>query len=408
MADLPGLRWESWYQLACKARLAQEVSAWPREGISAQTLGSVLWNCGGVQLAEGQRARAEDLWRQMEELANRTHVVSTSLHMARRDILLAVAEGHLEDAVTLARRFMKRADESGVSGMGRMFGVLMLLDPLLYLGREDAWLETLDESPIRLVYPTVAAARAVCLARLGRTNEGWKAVGPLLDGLIGSSNEDEMQPVSLVMLLEAAVTFGHGGAAQALTRRLAPVAHLSTLWAGFGVARTTARHLGDASKLSGDWTAAGAYYAQALEAASKIRFRPELALAHLSTAELLLEGGDGSGALEHLDFAIPELQEMCMRPALERALILREAAGERPAPKAAPPVVSDNLTPREREVAGLLAVGRSNREIAEALVITEGTAEVHVKRILNKLGLKSRAQVAAWAAEHAHATDKVD
>ena len=50
-----------------------------------------------------------------------------------------------------------------------------------------------------------------------------------------------------------------------------------------------------------------------------------------------------------------------------------------------------------------LAGGRSNREIAEALVITEGTAEVHVKRILGKLGLKSRAQVAAWAAELAHA-----
>jgi class 3 adenylate cyclase/DNA-binding CsgD family transcriptional regulator len=55
------------------------------------------------------------------------------------------------------------------------------------------------------------------------------------------------------------------------------------------------------------------------------------------------------------------------------------------------------LTSREREVARLLAAGRTNREVADILVITEGTVEVHVKHILSKLGLRSRAQVAAWA-----------
>jgi DNA-binding NarL/FixJ family response regulator len=66
------------------------------------------------------------------------------------------------------------------------------------------------------------------------------------------------------------------------------------------------------------------------------------------------------------------------------------------------------LTPREREVAVLLARGLTNRQIAQALVIAEGTAGVHLDHILNKLGFRSRAQVAAWAAEHgllATATD---
>jgi non-specific serine/threonine protein kinase len=49
-------------------------------------------------------------------------------------------------------------------------------------------------------------------------------------------------------------------------------------------------------------------------------------------------------------------------------------------------------------VARLLAAGCSTREIADALVISEGTVEVHVKHILSKLGFRSRAQVAAWAA----------
>jgi DNA-binding CsgD family transcriptional regulator len=59
------------------------------------------------------------------------------------------------------------------------------------------------------------------------------------------------------------------------------------------------------------------------------------------------------------------------------------------------------LTPREQEVAHLIAEGRSNREIAEALVIAEPTAERHVANIFNKLGVHSRAQVAVWHAGRA-------
>jgi DNA-binding CsgD family transcriptional regulator len=58
------------------------------------------------------------------------------------------------------------------------------------------------------------------------------------------------------------------------------------------------------------------------------------------------------------------------------------------------------LSAREREVAALLAQGLSNRDIAERLVVSERTAENHVQHVLNRLGLRSRAQVAAWAVEH--------
>lgn len=57
---------------------------------------------------------------------------------------------------------------------------------------------------------------------------------------------------------------------------------------------------------------------------------------------------------------------------------------------------ADGLTRREREVAGLIARGYSDRQIAEALTITVGTVGVHVHRILDKLGLRSRWQVADW------------
>ena len=63
-------------------------------------------------------------------------------------------------------------------------------------------------------------------------------------------------------------------------------------------------------------------------------------------------------------------------------------AGERP---------PGPLSPREREIAALVAQGRSNREIAAILYISERTAANHVQHILDKLGLRNRAEIAAWA-----------
>lgn len=57
------------------------------------------------------------------------------------------------------------------------------------------------------------------------------------------------------------------------------------------------------------------------------------------------------------------------------------------------------LTEREREVAGLISQGKSNREIAKLLVVTERTVEKHVENILSKLGFASRTQIATWAVE---------
>jgi DNA-binding CsgD family transcriptional regulator len=57
------------------------------------------------------------------------------------------------------------------------------------------------------------------------------------------------------------------------------------------------------------------------------------------------------------------------------------------------------LTRREREVAALIVQGRSNREIAETLVLGERTVESHVSSILAKLGFTKRAQIAVWAVE---------
>ena len=54
------------------------------------------------------------------------------------------------------------------------------------------------------------------------------------------------------------------------------------------------------------------------------------------------------------------------------------------------------MTARERQIVRLVAQGRSNREIAAELVVSERTVEKHVSNILSKLNFQSRLQIAAW------------
>jgi DNA-binding NarL/FixJ family response regulator len=86
--------------------------------------------------------------------------------------------------------------------------------------------------------------------------------------------------------------------------------------------------------------------------------------------------------------------EMRLDPAVSRLLaerLRRTKLGSQPV---------EPLTPRELDVLGLVGRGRSNKEIAADLVITERTARTHVSNILGKLGLASRTQAALYAVEH--------
>jgi non-specific serine/threonine protein kinase len=78
-------------------------------------------------------------------------------------------------------------------------------------------------------------------------------------------------------------------------------------------------------------------------------------------------------------------------------LEMPEPADAPPQPREQPP---DPLSRREREIAALIARGYTSKEIAETLVISERTADAHADHIRTKLGLRSRAEIAAWAAEH--------
>lgn len=95
-----------------------------------------------------------------------------------------------------------------------------------------------------------------------------------------------------------------------------------------------------------------------------------------------------------LDDAEAPLREQFLRTALTS---LPQA--KRLPPREATKRAFGGLTARELQVAVLVAQGKTSREIAKHLVVSERTAEVHVSNILGKLGFSSRAQIAAWVVE---------
>jgi DNA-binding NarL/FixJ family response regulator len=87
--------------------------------------------------------------------------------------------------------------------------------------------------------------------------------------------------------------------------------------------------------------------------------------------------------------------EALLAPSVTRRLINQFA--QHPAAAKTDARKLDEITPREQEVLALVARGHSNAEIADLLVLSEGTVKTHIKRIFMKLGLRDRAQAVIFA-----------
>ena len=138
--------------------------------------------------------------------------------------------------------------------------------------------------------------------------------------------------------------------------------------------------------------------ARLIGAAAALRVRvaarqPDAEQARTSAVERVLARALGP---DHAARLIHDGRTMSGQQAADLALAV--ASGAAPAD----PDRSDQvpLTPRERQVAALVASGRTNRQIGRVLGISEKTAEVHLHHVMSKLDARSRAEVAAWAVTH--------
>jgi predicted ATPase/DNA-binding CsgD family transcriptional regulator len=132
---------------------------------------------------------------------------------------------------------------------------------------------------------------------------------------------------------------------------------------------------------------------EAVRTRMSARLHPAFQDAHLryeSKLQAALEAAFDAARNEGRALADDALRKLCVRAVAGAAASARRVPTQ---------VRLDALSEREREVALLIAQGLTNREIGAALIISERTVETHVDHLRSKLGVRSRAQIAAWTVE---------
>ena len=160
------------------------------------------------------------------------------------------------------------------------------------------------------------------------------------------------------------------------------------------------RVLGLLAHTSGNLDQAVAHYEDSLDLCRKAGYRPELAWTCCDYSDMLLErnnDGDEDKARTLLDESLAISTELGMRPLMERVAGLQEQAEAQPVRA---PAYPDGLTQREVEVIRLVATGKTDREIAEELIISVNTVGNHVRSILNKTDSANRTEAAGYATRH--------
>ena len=359
--------------------LMQEVDTWPPE-------------------------RSRQVLQRMRETGERTGRGSEAPSWAMSRSAIAVVEGDLEAALAAlgdARRFQVAPVEGWIDPYWiDLHEASLLLEAgeleavAGFLGRYG---DTVGDRADPCDTAWLWAVRLGMTARLGDLEEAraalagylsvpawkrwsWRHGTPGLHGLIAALRAG-FPPAEVRPLVDAVDRQGQAG-------RTVPGAR--DRWSPHRAGR---QHLEAALlEAAGDPAAALDAYREVLAHADVYRAAYLLADCHQGAARCLLALGDEPGALDHARQAARLLERWPGWRRDEVAALLRRL-GDRPAPAGGPAP----LTPREREVAALLADGLSNGEIARRLYISTKTASVHVSNILAKLDMTSRTEVATWA-----------
>jgi DNA-binding NarL/FixJ family response regulator len=366
-------------------RLLEEAMAAAAAGRvrDVHTLGSAYCNLVVACTDAGEWERATE-WCELVETFARTNEAAPLLGACRTvhaDVLMAnghwdEAEHALESAVATNARYIPEMNAPAIASLAELRvlqGRLPEAEELL-AGREE--------------HP--ATLRALALLRLA-DDRPRQAVSLLERGLRGSGDSAVASTALLTPLVDARLALGDVAGARAAADELGRFAESSGIRL-LGARAAFARSL--VALAAGERAEALEAARQALAAFRSLLMPLDAGLARLALARAISED-DPESAREEARAALAVFRELgAARAGDAAAALLRQwgvAQGGRPR------TVGD-LTGRGREVLGLIGRGMSNGAIARALVISERTAGHHVSRILMKLGVRNRAEAAAYAA----------
>lgn len=350
-----------------------------------------------------------DVWeaRELVEAVTRTsdelRQPSQRFYAAILNQALRLQDGRFEEA----ERFVD--DLPGSQAQPWDAGITRLLASFI-LQRERGQLAKLEkelrQAPTEYPgYRSIRCMLVVALCDLGRHDEARALFERLaVDEFAGFPRDSEWL-YALTLLAEAAHALEDRARAAMLYDLLQPYAGLVGLAASEVSTGPVGRPLGLLATVLGRQDVAAAHFEDALERCRRMGARPWAAHTQYAYATMLMRIGrptDRRRAIELLRSARATAAETGMtvlaRNTEDR---LNELGAGPPQPgrsgehhPAGP--AEQVLTPREREVAELVAQGSSNRQIAERLHVSERTVETHVQNIFIRLGFHSRTQIATW------------
>jgi DNA-binding CsgD family transcriptional regulator len=161
--------------------------------------------------------------------------------------------------------------------------------------------------------------------------------------------------------------------------------------------------LGEVALVEGDPASAADQFGQALDRLAEVEAPFERALTQARLGCALLSAGDRELGVERLTSAYRTFRKLGARPFANRTAADLQEAGERVderlGRRASRDLEQGGLTRRELEILRLVAVGRTNREIARQLYLSPRTVDMHVRNMLGKLACRSRTEATGRAHE---------
>jgi predicted ATPase/class 3 adenylate cyclase/DNA-binding CsgD family transcriptional regulator len=309
----------------------------------------------------------------------------------------ALMDGRFAEVEQLALRALALAERAQVDYSGP-FGM-----QIFTLRREQGRLRELEPAIRTFVKQHAAAATwrpglALLYAELGREHEARTEFEELAKEDFGGIARDALWTTCMAYLTEVCVVLGDAARAATLYRLLLPYTNLNIV-AGGGVicCGAASRYLAVLAAVMSHWEDADYHFKAALAMNAGMGAKPLLAHTQHDYAAILLArgySGDQQKATALLDEALATARDLGMC-ALEERIVDRITDIGSEAKVA--PVYPDELTPREVAVLRLIAIGRSNSDIAIALSISLNTVATHVRSILAKTGCTNRTEAAGYA-----------